>query len=104
MNIGNMITYLKDESFEEIIKEGKVLVDFYANWCGPCQSLATELEKVIEEEKDLKIIKIDVDIHEEIARAHKVMSIPTILLCNNGEIVKKQVGYLDKDELLTWIN
>jgi thioredoxin len=103
MNINNMITYLKEEKLEDLTKEGTIIVDFYADWCGPCRSLAVELEKLVEENNDIKIVKIDVDAHEEIARAHKVMSIPTILLYSNGEIIKKQVGTLDKDELISWI-
>jgi len=103
MNINNMITYLKEEKLEDLTKEGTIIVDFYADWCGPCRSLAVELEKLVEENHDIKIVKIDVDAHEEIARTHKVMSIPTILLYSNGEVVKKQVGALDKEELLSWI-
>ncbi|MBQ3511779.1 MAG: thioredoxin [Bacilli bacterium] len=89
----------KENEFEEIIKNEKVLVDFYATWCGPCQLLSPILEELEKENKELTIVKIDVDKNENLARKHGVMSIPTIEIYNKGNLVNKQVGLLSKEEL-----
>lgn len=85
------IMHLKNEKFDDLIKE-KVLVDFYANWCGPCKMLVPELEKV---STDIKVVKIDVDQYDEIARKYGVMSIPTLILFENGNEIKRNVGFID---------
>ena len=99
-----MIKYLKDEVFNDEIKEGLVLVDFYADWCGPCRMLAPVIEDVANELPNVKIIKINVDEREDVARTYGVMSIPTVILFENGEIKKKQVGFMPKEVLMRWFN
>jgi len=99
-----MIKYLKDEVFNDEIKEGLVLVDFYADWCGPCRMLAPVIEEVANELPNVKIIKINVDEREDVARTYGVMSIPTVILFENGEIKKKQVGFMPKEVLMRWFN
>jgi thioredoxin 1 len=89
------IIHLTNENFKELIEE-KVLVDFYANWCGPCKMLAPELEKV---ESQIKTIKVDVDQFEELAREYGVMSIPTIILFDKGKEIKRNIGFIDKDRI-----
>lgn len=89
----------KIEEFDEIIKNDLVLVDFYATWCGPCQLLSPILEELEKENKDLTIVKIDVDKAESLARSHGVMSIPTIEIYKKGNLENKQIGYLSKEEL-----
>ena len=81
-------------SFEEMTDE-VTLVDFFANWCGPCKMLGEELEEM----KDVKIIKIDTDTHEELAREHGVMSIPYVEIYKNKELVTKFIGFKTKDEI-----
>ena len=81
------------EQFEQEIKEGLVLVDFYADWCGPCKMLAPELEK-LDEEVEVKILKVNVDEVAMLARQFRVMSIPTLMLFKDGKFVKKQLGYM----------
>ena len=71
---------MEKNNFKELIKE-KVLVDFYADWCGPCKMMAKTLEKA---ESDLKVIKIDVEAFEKLAREYGVMSIPTLILFDDG--------------------
>lgn len=89
------IIHLEKENFNELIKE-KILVDFYADWCGPCRMLAPVLEKV---ESDIKVVKVNIDEFEEIAREYGVMSIPTLILFENGKEVKKNIGFIDKSKL-----
>ena len=72
-----MIKYLENESdFKEIVKEGLYLVDFYADWCGPCKMLGTELEKL----ENINILKINTDLFTDLALSFGVMSIPAIFL------------------------
>ena len=99
-----MVKYLKDEVFNDEIKKGLVLVDFYADWCGPCRMLAPVIEDVANELPNVKIIKINVDEREDVARTYGVMSIPTVILFENGEIKKKQVGFMPKEVLMRWFN
>ena len=95
-----MIKYLNNENFNEEINKEKVLVDFYADWCGPCKMLG----KVLEELDDTNILKVNVDQFENIAREFAVMSIPTLCAFKKGELVKKQIGFLPKEELEKIIN
>ena len=98
-----MIKHLeKFEDFENEIKEGIVLVDFYADWCGPCQMLSPNIEAV-EQETQIKVIKVDVDTIPELARMFGIMSIPTVLLYKDGKLEKKDLGYKTIDELKNFI-
>lgn len=96
-----MISYLKN-NFDEEIANRKVLVDFYADWCGPCRMLSPILDEVVEEEK-IKLVKVNVDNHEDIAKRYGIMSIPTIILFKNGEEVNKNIGLLSKEELIEFL-
>ena len=93
--------YNKEEDFNKMIKN-KVLVDFYANWCGPCKMLAMEIDKVANE-LDIDIVKVDVDEEEDIARRYGVMSIPTLILFENGQEVKKTIGFMSKDKIKDFV-
>ncbi len=99
-----MITYLKNENFNELIKEGSVLVDFYADWCGPCQAMEESIEELAKKKESLKIVKVNVDNHMEISREYGVMSIPALFLFKDGKVVKNNVGYLESDELEKFLN
>ncbi len=99
-----MIVHTTEEKFNEEIKSGKVLVDFYADWCGPCQMLGPILEEVAAEQSDVKIVKLNVDNAQSIAGQYRVMSIPTMILFNDGEVVDQKVGVVAKADILTWIN
>ncbi|WP_297810383.1 thioredoxin [uncultured Finegoldia sp.] len=99
--------YLDKENFDkEVIQsKGKILVDFYADWCGPCQGLAPIIEEIDEENKNenIKICKLNVDNNQEISRKYKVMSIPTILVFEDGEIIKSSVGLVEKEYILSML-
>lgn len=94
----------KDE-FKELVLEGKglKLVDFYADWCGPCRMLAPFLEQLSEEVSACEIYKINVDNDGEVARDYQVSSIPTLILFKDGVLVDKKIGFLPKDVLKEWI-
>lgn len=92
--------YLKEEKdFKEQINEGLVLVDFYADWCGPCQMLTPVLEELSKKNKDLKIVKINVDDFQQLAVQNKVLSIPAIKIYKDGKLINQTVGYQELDEL-----
>ncbi|MBS9776339.1 MAG: thioredoxin [Fusobacterium sp.] len=89
------------ENFEaEVLKaEGIVVVDFGANWCGPCKSLMPILDEIVTEDSSKKIVKVDIDEQEELAAEYKIMSVPTLLVFRNGEVIDKSVGLVQKDEV-----
>ena len=89
-----MAKAITDATFEAETKEGLVLVDFWATWCGPCRMQAPILEQLSQElsEDELKILKMDVDENPETARAFGIMSIPTLLFKKDGQVVKQVAG------------
>lgn len=93
--------FLNEKNFEEKTKKGLVVVDFFANWCGPCRMLAPILEDVANELGDRAVVyKVNVDDEENLARKFGIMSIPCLYFFKDGEVVGKQVGLLPKDALL----
>ena len=98
-----MIKHLSNPSeFEQEVQGPVVVVDFYADWCGPCQMLAPVLEQ-LEKETSIKIVKINVDEIPDIARAFRIMSIPTLMLFKDGKLVKKELGYMPIERLREFI-
>lgn len=95
---------LNQESFNEAVKSGKALVDFYADWCGPCRMMAPILEAVAAEREDLTVAKVNVDECGELASRFGVMSIPTLVVLEDGEEIKRIVGARPKDALLAEID
>lgn len=90
-------------NFEELIKEGKVLVDFNAEWCGPCKMLKPVIEEIAEERSNVKIVSVNIDDEEELADRFNVMSIPCLVLLYNGKEVKRSVGFKPKNEVESFI-
>lgn len=93
------IIHANDSTFNSEINGENVLVDFYADWCGPCRMLAPILEELSEERDNLKIVKVNVDEAQETAKVYGVMSIPTLVHFKNGKMVTKKVGLCSKDDL-----
>ncbi len=98
-----MIKELDQENFEEETKEGVILVDFYAVWCGPCKMMHPIIEELAKENQTLKVLKVNVDEHEELARQFGIMSIPTLMLFKEGKVVEKNIGFMEKESLEKWI-
>ena len=90
--------------FDAAIKEGTVLVDFFATWCGPCKMLSPVLEEVADENPNLTVLKIDVDEVGELAARYGIQAIPTLMLFKNGERVETRMGYQNKNQLVAFIN
>lgn len=97
-----MLKHLVKENFNDEIKEGLVLVDFYADWCGPCRMVGPVVEEISNEVEGLKVIKVNVDEREDVAKTYGIMSIPTLILFRNGQMEKKQVGFVPKEVLMRW--
>lgn len=94
----------ESEFEQEVLKSDKpVLVDFWASWCGPCRMVGPLIEQLSEEDDTVKFVKVDVDENPELAREYKVVSIPMLVLFENGDVVKKQIGALPKDEIKKFI-
>ncbi|MDD4036657.1 MAG: thioredoxin [Bacilli bacterium] len=92
-----------EENFNELIKEGTVLVDFYADWCGPCKMLGPVLTQFSEMHKDITVVKVNVDVHQELASQYGVMSIPKLILFKDGAILATKNGFQSIDMLNNWI-
>ena len=99
------ISHVTDKTFTTEMKEGLVLVDFWAPWCGPCKMIAPVLEEIDQEMGDqLKIAKLNVDDNPETTAQFGVMSIPTMLLMKEGQVVEKIVGFQPKEQLQSRIS
>ena len=96
-----MLKHIKDSAeFNTETAKGKVLVDFFATWCGPCKMLAPVLEKIANEHEDLTVLKIDVDEVPDVASKYDIRSIPTLILFENGQPVDMKLGYMPEDSVL----
>ena len=96
------ILHITQENFEELVlkADGKVLLDFWATWCGPCQMIAPHLEEIAAEDESVVIGKIDVDQQMPLAAQFGITSIPTLVVMENGKAVKQALGYRPKADIL----
>lgn len=95
-----VINVTADNFEEEVLKSDKtVLVDFWAEWCVPCKRLSPVVDRIAEEHSEIKIAKVNIDEQAALAMDYKVMSIPTLVVFKNGEIVNQTVGLQSKEEI-----
>ena len=97
-----MVNVFNEENFEnEVINSDKTtIVDFYADWCGPCKMMSPIIDKIAEENaENIKVGKVNVDENQDLAMKYNVMSIPTILVFKNGNLVKTFIGVTSKSEI-----
>ena len=100
-----MVNKINENEFNDKINVSKkVIVDCYADWCGPCRMLSPIIDEVAEELKDCDFYKLNVDEANEIPKKYGIMSIPTILIFDNNELIEQIVGFRSKDELIKIIN
>jgi len=103
----NKVEVLKvtSESFEkEVLQSEKtVLVDFYADWCGPCKMLAPIIQEIANENENIKVVKVNIDEAQDLAEKYDVMSIPTTVVIKNGQEIDRTVGYVGKETILNMI-
>lgn len=91
-----------DDFEEEVLKSDKiVLVDFFATWCGPCQKMSKVLEQISADRPDLKVVRLDVDDNELLARQFFIRSIPTVIYFKDGKEFNRIVGFTTRDQLLS---
>ena len=96
------ISALDDSTFDEVItsSDQPVVVDFWAEWCGPCKMIAPILEEIADEQEAITVAKLNVDDSPDVAMRYQVMSIPTLIVFQDGEVAKRMVGAKGKGQLL----
>ncbi len=92
---------ITSENFKSEVLESsqKVLIDFYADWCGPCKMMGPVVEEIAEEHSDVKVVKINVDNAEDIAIKYQIMSIPTLIVVKGGQEVNRSIGLISKEKI-----
>ncbi len=92
---------ITSENFKSEVLESsqKVLIDFYADWCGPCKMMGPVVEEIAEEHSDVKVVKINVDNAEDIAIKYQIMSIPTLVVVKDGQEVNRSIGLISKEKI-----
>ena len=96
------IIHVNNENFQqEVLQSDKpVLIDFWADWCGPCRMIAPVVEEIAQEREDIKVVKIDVDEARELAIQFQIASIPTLVVVQDGKVVNQSIGVKTKDKIL----
>ena len=97
-----LVKDMNKENFqEEVVQSDKpVLVDFWASWCGPCRMVSPIVDEIAQERPDVKVVKVNVDQEQELALQFGVMSIPTLVVMNDGKVVNQAVGVRPKEQIL----
>ena len=100
----SVVTITKENFQKEVVEsEKRVLLDFWASWCGPCRMLSHIVDEIAEERTDIKVGKVNVDEQQELAAAFNVMSIPTLIVLDKGQVVNQSVGVRPKKQILTML-
>lgn len=100
-----MVKKITEKNFnDEVIKSDQtVLLDFYAEWCGPCNMLSPTIDEIANENKNIKVYKVNIDEETNLVNKFNIVSVPTILIFKNGEITSKISGLTDKDQILSMV-
>ncbi len=94
----------KDNFHKEVLNSEKpVLLDFFASWCGPCRMVGPILDEIAQEREDIKVCKVDIDEQPELASRFRVMSVPTLMVLKDGNIVEQSVGAKPKHQILAMV-
>lgn len=94
------VLHVNSQEFQDVVAQNDlVLVDFFANWCGPCKMLAPSIDKLASEHPEAKVVKVDVDQEASLAMQFSVQSIPTLIVFKNGQAVNRQLGFVPYDTL-----
>ena len=94
----------KDNFHKEVLNSDKpVLLDFFASWCGPCRMVAPILDEIAAEREDIKVCKVDIDEQPELASRYRVMSVPTLMVMKNGQIMEQSIGAKPKHQILAMV-
>jgi len=97
------VMYADNTNLEEKVKDGLVLLDFYADWCGPCKMIGPVLEQVADENADIKVVKVNVDENIGLAQQYGVQGIPALFVLKDGKVVAQKAGFMPKDALVNWV-
>ena len=94
----------KDNFHKEVLNSDKpVLLDFFASWCGPCRMVAPILDEIAEEREDIKVCKVDIDEQPELASRYRIMSVPTLMVLRNGQVMEQSIGAKPKHQILAMV-
>ena len=94
----------KDNFHKEVINSDRpVLLDFFASWCGPCRMVGPILDEIAEEREDIKVCKVDIDEQPELASRYRIMSVPTLMVLKEGQIVEQSIGAKPKHQILAMV-
>lgn len=92
------------EEFDKLILEENVLVDFYTTWCGPCKMLSPIIEEIAEENKDLTILKVDVEELSDLGIRYQIQAVPSLYHFRKGKLIDKTMGYQGKESILDFVS
>ena len=99
-----MLKHANESNFNEMTGKGLVLVDFFATWCGPCKMLGPVLEDMASDRDSIDIVKVDIDESMSLARQYGIMSVPTLVLFKDGQVVAQTSGFQPKESIQQFID